>query len=228
MYQLTDVTKCYRRGADEVVALAGVTLAIADGEFLAMQGQTGSGKSTLLQLLGGLDRPTTGLARYEGADLATMSPGDLNALRAREFGFVFQSFNLIPTLTAEENVQTALVPLGVSAAERARRARDALGEVGLGHRLRHLPGELSGGEQQRTAIARALVKDPHVILADEPTGNLDQVTRDEIIGLLIELWSERGATLVVVTHDAEVAARAFRRAHLDDGRVRLDERTQVG
>ena len=228
MYQLTDVTKRYRRGNDEVLALAGVTMAIPDGEFLAMQGQTGSGKTTLLQLLGGLDRPTSGSARYDGADLATLTERDLNDLRAREFGFVFQSFNLIPTLTAEENVQAALVPLGVPAGERARRARDALGEVGLGHRLRHLPGELSGGEQQRTAIARALVKDPHVILADEPTGNLDQTTRDEIMGLLIELWSERGATLVVVTHDDEVAARAFRRASLDDGRVRADERSEPG
>jgi putative ABC transport system ATP-binding protein len=228
MYQLTDVTKRYQRGNDEILALAGVTMAIPDGEFLAMQGQTGSGKTTLLQLLGGLDRPTSGSARYDGSDLAAMGERDLNDLRAREFGFVFQSFNLIPTLTAEENVQAALVPLGVPAGERARRARDALGEVGLGHRVRHLPGELSGGEQQRTAIARALVKDPHVILADEPTGNLDQATRDEIMGLLIELWSERGATLIVVTHDDEVAARALRRASLDEGRVRVDERSEPG
>ena len=222
MYELQAVTKRYRRGSDGVEALSGVDLTIPDGQFLAIQGQTGSGKSTLLQLLGALDRPSTGSVRYEGSDLASKSEGELARLRARAFGFVFQSFNLIPTMTAQENVEAALVPLGVLADDRTRRAAAALDEVGLGHRLRHLPGELSGGEQQRTAIARALVKDPHVILADEPTGNLDEATRDEILGLLVRLWAGRGTTLIVVTHDGAVAAKARRRARLEGGTIEPD------
>ena len=222
MYELRDVTKRYRRGTDRVEALTGVDLTIPDGQFLAIQGQTGSGKSTLLQLLGALDRPTTGSVRYAGSDLSTRSEGELGGLRAREFGFIFQSFNLIPTMTAMENVEAALVPLGARAGERSRRAAEALDEVGLGHRLRHVPVELSGGEQQRTAIARALVKDPRVILADEPTGNLDEATRDEILGLLVRLWAERGTTLVVVTHDGVVASKAHRRARLEHGTIEPD------
>jgi putative ABC transport system ATP-binding protein len=219
MYELSEVTKRYRRGSDDVEALRGVNLTIADGEFLAIQGPTGQGKSTLLQLLGGLDHQTTGSVRFDGREIGSLSQRALADLRARAFGFIFQSFNLIPTLTARENVETALVPLHVSASERARRSLAALADVGLTGRADHLPGELSGGEQQRTAIARALVKDPRVILADEPTGNLDEVTRDEIIGLLETCWAERGVTLVVVTHDGQVASRARRRAVLDQGVV---------
>lgn len=219
MYELTDVVKRYRGSAGDVRALEGLDMRIDDRAFLAIQGQTGSGKSTLLQLLGGLDRQTSGLVMFDGHDLGGMSEGALARFRAEAFGFIFQSFNLIPTLTARENVETALVPLGTPSSQRRERAHAALAEVGLGARLGHLPGEMSGGEQQRTAIARALVKDPRVILADEPTGNLDEATRDDIVGLLEQLWTERGVTLVVVTHDAWVAARAHTHARLDSGRV---------
>jgi putative ABC transport system ATP-binding protein len=219
MYELHGVTKRYQRGSGDVEALRGVDLTIPDGEFLAIQGPTGQGKSTLLQLLGGLDHQTNGSVSFDGSELGSLSEHALAELRARAFGFIFQSFNLIPTLTAAENVETALVPLKVGADERKRRARAALADVGLAERADHLPGELSGGEQQRTAIARALVKDPRVILADEPTGNLDEGTRDEIIGLLESSWAERGVTLVIVTHDGQVAARARRRALLDHGVV---------
>jgi putative ABC transport system ATP-binding protein len=219
MYVLEDVRKRYGNGNDGVDALDGVDLTIGDGEFVAIQGPTGQGKSTLLQMLGGMDRPTGGGVSYDGRDLGTMSERVLTELRARAFGFVFQTFNLIPTLTAGENVETALVPLRVRGSERRERAARALAEVGLDHRGSHLPGELSGGEQQRTAIARALVKDPQVVLADEPTGNLDQDTRDEIVGLLEDLWKVHGVTLVVVTHDDLVAERAPRRLRLEAGRV---------
>jgi putative ABC transport system ATP-binding protein len=160
---------------------------------------------------------------YDDRDLGTLSERELTRLRARAFGFVFQTFNLIPTLSAGENVETALVALGVHGAARRDRAAEALAEVGLDHRAKHLPGELSGGEQQRTAIARALVKEPRVILADEPTGNLDQDTRDEIVALLEQLWTAHAVTLVVVTHDDQVAARAPRRLRLEAGRMRVDQ-----
>jgi putative ABC transport system ATP-binding protein len=227
MYELKDVSKRFRRSSEEIYALRDLSLTIDEGEFLAIQGQTGSGKSTLLQLLGALDRPTTGSVRYDHRELETTSEGELNRLRAREFGFVFQSFNLIPTLTAQENVEAALVPLHVDRRSRHERAKLALEEVGLGHRIHHVPGELSGGEQQRTAIARALVKDPRVILADEPTGNLDETTRDEIMALLIDLWTQRGTTLIVVTHDGAVAARALRRMQLDAGSVQATPAAEV-
>ncbi len=222
MYILEGVRKHYGDGKAGVDALDGVDLTIGDGEFVAIQGPTGEGKSTLLQLLGGLDRPTGGTVSYDGRELGRLSERELTRLRARAFGFVFQTFNLIPTLSAGENVETALVPLEVHGSERRERAAKALAEVGLDHRVKHLPGELSGGEQQRTAIARALVKGPHVILADEPTGNLDQDTRNEIVGLLEELWTTHGVTLVVVTHDDLVAARAPRRMRLESGRIRDD------
>jgi len=219
MYELTDVRKTFRKGSDDVQALAGVDLTIDSGEFLAVQGPTGQGKSTLLTLLGGLDRPTSGSVMFEGRDLATLAEAELASLRASAFGFVFQTFNLIPTLTAQENVETALVPTGVAKKERRDRALATLGELGLADRASHLPSELSGGQQQRVAIARALVKTPRVLLADEPTGNLDEQTRDEITALLEQLWQERGITLVVVTHDSAVARRAGRRAVIKNGRV---------
>jgi putative ABC transport system ATP-binding protein len=217
LYDLTAVTKRYSRGRKTVDALAGVDLEIDEGDFVAVQGSTGSGKSTLLQMLGAMDRPSTGVALYDGRDLAKMGEGDLAELRSHSFGFIFQAFNLIPTLTAQENVETALVPWHVGGDERRRRAREALDGVGLGERARHIPSEMSGGEQQRVAIARALVREPRVILADEPTGNLDERTRDDIIGLLEQLWRERGQTLIVVTHDTWVASRASRRIWLDAG-----------
>jgi putative ABC transport system ATP-binding protein len=217
MYKLSGVVKNYKRGRSTVLALRGVDLEIADGEWLAIQGPTGHGKSTLLQIIGGLDRPTSGSVELDGTDLASMRESRLTRVRARSIGFIFQTFNLIPTLSAEENVEAALVPLGVSAAQRKARARQALTAIGLGERLRHLPSELSGGQQQRVAIARALVKEPKVLLADEPTGNLDEGTRDEIIGLLDRLWRGRGLTMVIVTHDSAVAARAQRTALMRDG-----------
>jgi putative ABC transport system ATP-binding protein len=220
MYELTDVRKSFRKGNATVQALDGVNLTIDGGEFLAVQGPTGQGKSTLLLLLGGLDRPSSGSVMFEGRDLARLAEAKLAGLRAAEFGFVFQTFNLIPTLTAQENVETALVATGVPAKERHRLALAMLEELGLSDRAGHLPSELSGGQQQRVAIARALVKRPRVLLADEPTGNLDEGTRDEIIGLLEQLWRERGITLVVVTHDSAVARRAGRLAVIENGRVR--------
>ena len=184
MYKLTGVTKKYQKGRTTVDALAGVDLVIEDGEWLAIQGPTGHGKTTLLQVLGGLDRPTSGVVEFDGQDLAALRETQVTKVRATSMGFIFQTFNLIPTLNALENVEVALVPLGVGAAERRARATVALENMGLGERLQHLPGEMSGGQQQRVAIARALVKEPKVLLADEPTGNLDEGTRDDIMGLL--------------------------------------------
>ncbi|GIL25407.1 ABC transporter ATP-binding protein [Actinocatenispora comari] len=229
MYALTGVTKRFTKGRKEVRALDGVDLSIGDGDWLAIQGPTGHGKTTLLQLLGALDRPTSGSVVFDGDDLAKLSERRLAAVRARSFGFVFQFFNLIPTLTAQENVETALVPLKVSAKARRERAATALADVGLADRSGHLPAELSGGQQQRVAIARALVTEPAVLLADEPTGNLDEDTRDEIIGLLEGLWKDRGLTLITVTHDSTVARRAPRIAWISKGRVSLrkdDRRVQ--
>jgi putative ABC transport system ATP-binding protein len=226
MYALNGVTKDYPKGRETVHALRGVDLDIADGEWLAIQGPTGHGKSTLLQLLGGLDRPTKGVLDFDGRDLAKTREGAMTGIRAKNIGFVFQTFNLIPTLSAQENVETALVPLGISGSERKARSAEALSSVGLGDRLRHLPTELSGGQQQRVAIARALVKEPKVLLADEPTGNLDEETRDEIIGLLEAIWQERALTMVQVTHDTTVARRAQRIGLLKNGRLTVKKAPQ--
>jgi len=220
MYTLTDVTKTYSQSKRQVVALNDVTLDIPDGQLVAIQGPTGGGKSTLLQMLGALDRPTSGSVQLGADSLSKQHDGRLAKIRAKEIGFVFQGFNLIPTLTAQENVETALAPLKVSAVDRKRRAAEALASVGLADRGNHLPSELSGGQQQRVAIARALVKDPEVLLADEPTGNLDEETRDEIMDLLEGLWRDRGLTVVIVTHDTAVAKRAQRRLHIKHGQVR--------
>lgn len=226
MYELTDVRKSFRRGEGTVQALDGVDLTIDQGDFLAVQGPTGQGKSTLLLLLGGLDRPSSGSVGFEDRDLAELSEAELAGLRSTAFGFVFQTFNLIPTLTAQENVETALVPTSVPVHERHELALAMLDELGLADRATHLPSELSGGQQQRVAIARALVKKPRVLLADEPTGNLDEKMRDEIIGLLEQLWQERGLTLVVVTHDSAVARRATRLAVIENGRVRENDASE--
>ncbi len=219
MYQLESVTKTYTQGRRTVTALSDVTLDIPTGQMLAIQGPTGGGKSTLLQLLGALEKPTKGSVRLGDDVISAMPDTRLAGLRAKEVGFVFQGFNLIPTLTAQENVETALAPLGVSAQERRTRAAAALDDLGLGDRLTHRPAELSGGQQQRVAIARALVKEPDVLLADEPTGNLDEETRDEIMDLLQGLWQDKGLTLIVVTHDSAIATRAQRRLHIKQGKV---------
>jgi putative ABC transport system ATP-binding protein len=223
MYKLTNVTKDYAKGRETVHALRGVDVEIGDGEWLAVQGPTGHGKSTLLQILGGLDRPTSGSVDLDGRDLARLRETEVTKVRARSIGFVFQTFNLIPTLSAQENVETALVPLGISGASRRARAAEALSQVGLSDRARHLPGELSGGQQQRVAIARALVKEPTVLLADEPTGNLDEDTRDEIIGLLEKLWQDNGLTMVIVTHDSSIARRAQRLGTMRNGKLTVKQ-----
>ena len=222
MYLLSGVTKTYKKGRERVQALRGVDLVIENGEWLAIQGPTGHGKSTLLQILGALDRPTSGSVAFNGQDLAAISESRATKVRATSIGFIFQTFNLIPTLSAQENVEAALVPLRIHGDERRSRAAASLTQVGLGDRLRHLPSELSGGQQQRVAIARALVKEPTVLLADEPTGNLDEGTRDEIIMLLEKLWRELGLTLVLVTHDSSVARRAQRTGLMEDGRLSVD------
>ena len=219
MYTLENVSKTYRQSRRTVTALDGVSLEIPAGQMVAIQGPTGGGKSTLLQLLGALERPTSGTVVLGESNLSTLGDSRLARIRAHEVGFVFQGFNLIPTLTAQENVETALAPLGLSRAVRRARAAEALENLGLGDRLTHLPTELSGGQQQRVAIARALVKNPDVLLADEPTGNLDEETRDEIMDVLQNLWREKGLTLIVVTHDSAVAKRAERRLRIKQGKV---------
>ncbi|MFY9892427.1 MAG: ABC transporter ATP-binding protein [Streptosporangiaceae bacterium] len=234
MYKLTGVTKDYPKSRGVVHALQGVDLTIDDGEWLAIQSPTGHGKSTLLQMLGGLDRPTAGSILFgddgddgeDGEDLAQLRESQVTRVRAEAIGFIFQTFNLIPTLSALENVEAALVPLHVSTAERRRRAEAALADVALADRIRHLPSELSGGQQQRVAIARALVKEPKVLLADEPTGNLDEGTRDDIIGLMEMLWRDRGLTMVLVTHDSTVARRAQRIGIMQNGKLAIKQDTR--
>jgi len=217
-YRLDGVTRTYRQRDREVRALDGVDLEIAAGDFVTIQGPTGGGKSTLLQMLGALDRPSSGTVTLGDLDIARASSSELNRIRAAEIGFVFQGFNLIPTLTAAENVDMGLEPLGLPRPERLRRIAEALVRVGLADRHDHRPGELSGGQQQRVAIARAIAKEPRVLLADEPTGNLDEAMRDEILDVLEALNGE-GLTLIVVTHDSAVARRARRRLRLAKGVV---------
>jgi putative ABC transport system ATP-binding protein len=226
MYKLTGVNKIYRKGRRTVPAVRDLDLVIEDGEWLAVQGRTGHGKTTLLQILGGLDRPTSGIVEFDGQDLARLRESQVTRVRAVSIGFIFQTFNLVPTLSAAENVEAALIPLRTGRAERRRRVAAALESVGLGDRARHLPSELSGGQQQRVAIARALVKQPKVLLADEPTGNLDEGTRDEIIGLLAQLWHDLGLTLVLVTHDSSLARQAQRVGVMSKGRLTIRQDTR--
>jgi putative ABC transport system ATP-binding protein len=217
-----DLTRTYELDGVSVPALRGVSLSIPVGGYVALVGPSGSGKSTLMHLLGGLDRPTTGSLRIGGRDVADLSAGDMAKLRNETIGFVFQAFHLLARTTAVDNVALPLVYRGIRAGERRKRAAAMLGRVGLSHRLDHRPGQLSGGEQQRVAIARALVTEPVVLLADEPTGNLDQATGRAVLDLLEELNAEREVALVLVTHDREVAARARRQVELRDGVIVAD------
>ncbi len=216
------MTRSYEQGEGRVDALRGVNLTVARGDHLAIVGPSGSGKSTLMHLLGGLDRPTTGTLRIGGRDVVSLTPDELAEVRNATVGFVFQSFHLLARTTALDNVALPLVYRGLGKAERRRRAAATLELVGLGHRLTHQPGQLSGGEQQRVAIARALVTDPQVLLADEPTGNLDSRRGAEVLDLLDTLNAERGVALVVVTHDPAVAGRARRQVRVRDGLITSD------
>ena len=216
--EMRGVGRVYATDHVEVHALRDVDLAVAEGEFLAVIGPSGSGKSTLMHIIGCLDRPTSGDYRLAGHPVDQLDDDELAGVRSRMIGFVFQSFNLLPRTSAVDNVATPLLYQGVGRADRTSRARAALERLGLGHRFSHEPSQLSGGEQQRVAIARALVTEPRIILADEPTGNLDSHSGDEVISLLRELHRD-GRTIVLITHDADVADRADRQVHVRDGRI---------
>jgi len=218
--ELRKASKVYP-GSPPVRALDRVSLDVVEGEMVSIVGPSGSGKSTLLHLIGALDRPSRGTVRVAGADLRALRDPELSALRATRIGFVFQQFHLLDGLSALDNVATGLVYRGIDPAERRRRATDALGRVGLGHRMRHRPSELSGGEKQRVAIARALVGEPAIVLADEPTGNLDSATGTDVLDLFRTLHAA-GNTIVLITHDLEVAAAAPRTVSLRDGRIEFD------
>jgi putative ABC transport system ATP-binding protein len=225
LVELEDVTKIYRMGDVELRALDGVSLAIAEGEFTAVMGASGSGKSTLMNLLGCLDRPTSGRYRLDGREVSALSNDELAAIRNRTIGFVFQNFNLLSRTSAVENVELPLLYAGTGSAERRRRAVEALERVGLGGRLDHHPNQMSGGQQQRVAIARALVGQPRIIMADEPTGNLDSHTSVEVMALFQEL-GRSGITVIVVTHEPDISEHAARVLTMRDGQV-LADRTQV-
>jgi len=226
LIELTDVRKTYRTGSLAVAALAGITLSIEEGEYVAVMGPSGSGKSTLMHILGCLDVPTAGSYHLAGEDVSAMPEGQLADVRNRRVGFVFQQFNLLASMPAWRNVELPLTYRGGSRVERRERAITALNRVGLGDRVQHRPGELSGGEQQRVAIARALVTEPDLLLADEPTGNLDSASTAEILGLLDELH-DSARTIVVITHEADVANRSQRTVRMLDGLVSDDAPTEA-
>ena len=223
LYSLTNVSKCFVQGGAVVTAVDSVTFDVRAGEFMVIQGTSGSGKTTLLQLLGGLDAVTSGKLSFEGHDMGGMSDRALTSLRLHGIGFVFQNYSLVPTLTAAENVWAALAPTTTPSKARVR-ASELLAQVGLSTRAAHLPRQMSGGEQQRVAIARALANRPKVILADEPTGNLDSARGREIVDILMSLSTEHGITVLVVTHDPEIARVAPRVLHMQDGGVASPDR----
>ena len=220
--RIRDLVKEYRRGSESVRVLDGLTLEIEQGDFVALMGPSGSGKSTLLNLIGGIDRPTSGELEVDGLRVDRLSDDSLARWRADHVGFVFQMYNLLPVLTAERNVELPLLLKDMSRQERMARVTAALGLVGLSHRAKHRPRELSGGQEQRVGIARAIVTDPTLLLCDEPTGDLDRKSGDEILNLLSALNREQGKTIIMVTHDPHAAERAHRVVHLDKGLLRED------
>ncbi len=224
--ELAGIERVFHLGDSEVHALRNLNLSISAGEYVAVMGPSGSGKSTLLNLLGLLDSPNTGLYRLEGRDVTTLSPDEQARVRSQRIGFVFQSFHLVPRLTAAENIALPMVLAGLAPAERTRRVQQALKDYGLEHRADHRPDELSGGQRQRVAIARATIMQPAMILADEPTGNLDRATGEEVIRLL-EGLNAQGVTLIMVTHDAALGARAHRQLLMEDGALKHDQRQQT-
>ena len=225
--ELQGIERVFRLGDSVVHALAGIDLAIDAGEYLSVMGPSGSGKSTLLNVLGLLDSPTAGSYRLEGRDITTLSASEQARVRSRRIGFVFQSFHLVPRLTAAENIALPMMLAGIPAAERAPRVEKALADFGLTDRARHKPDELSGGQRQRVAIARATVMQPAMLLADEPTGNLDRATGEEVMRLL-EALHEGGVTLIMVTHDQALGDRAHRRVYMEDGAIRRDSGRGTG
>ncbi len=219
LVRVRGIDKVFRRGSEEIHVLGGLDLEVPEGDFLALMGPSGSGKSTLLNLIGGLDRPSQGSVEVGGQEISSLSARKLAAWRARHIGFVFQFYNLLPVLNAQQNVELPLLLTRLSKKERKAHARTALEIVGLGHRAGHYPRQLSGGEQQRTGIARAIVSDPTLLLCDEPTGDLDRNSGDEVLDLLQALNREHGKTIIMVTHDIHAAARASRTLHLVKGRL---------
>ncbi|MBU3698119.1 ABC transporter ATP-binding protein [Dechloromonas sp.] len=226
LIELAGIDRSFLLGDTTVHALAGLNLQINAGEYVAVMGPSGSGKSTLLNLLGLLDRPQAGTYRLDGRDVTTLSPDEQAAVRSAKIGFVFQSFHLVPRLTAAENIALPMTLAGIPAAERQRRVDQALKDFGLDHRADHKPDQLSGGQRQRVAIARATIMQPPLLLADEPTGNLDRHTGDEVIHLL-EALNARGVTLIIVTHDASLGARARRRLIMEDGHLKSDSAAEA-
>ncbi|HYA87444.1 MAG TPA: ABC transporter ATP-binding protein [Nitrospirota bacterium] len=222
MIDLSNITKTYHMGEVAITVLAGITLNIKQGELIAIMGPSGSGKSTLMHIVGCLDRPTSGVYRFENREISTLSDDELASVRNVKIGFVFQTFNLLPRLTALKNVEVPLIYSGVPARVRKERAMPMLERVGLAERMYHKPTELSGGQQQRVAIARALVNNPALLLADEPTGNLDSRSGEEILNILTGL-NQQGVTIIIVTHDQNVAGRCKRKIHLKDGQILEDQ-----
>jgi putative ABC transport system ATP-binding protein len=223
LIRIRQLNKTYVRGGQDIPVLQGVDLDVHAAEFIALMGPSGSGKSTLLNLIAGIDKPTSGTIEIGGVDIATLSEGELADWRAANVGFIFQFYNLMPVLTAFENVELPLLLTGLSRGQRKQHAQAALDMVGLSDRIDHYPNELSGGQQQRVAIARALVSDPALIVADEPTGDLDRVTGQEVLSLMDELHTQLGKTIVMFTHDPKAAARAKRLVHLEKGVLVPDE-----